>query len=65
MKENKENKEKHEKFMSFSAWKDFGFTVIKGEKSSFRSPDGIPLFNESQVTEIDDDNLDLSHCDLY
>lgn len=60
----KENKRKYEKFMSFHAWRDFGFTVKKGEKSSFRSPDGIPLFNESQV-EIIDDNFDASIWDTY
>lgn len=42
---------KIERWLSFDAWDEDGFRIIKGEKSRLRSPNGTPLFNEQQVEE--------------
>ncbi|QDP62324.1 MAG: hypothetical protein Unbinned8472contig1000_24 [Prokaryotic dsDNA virus sp.] len=38
---------------TFEEWKEEGYSVIKGEKSVLRDPDGVCLFNEGQVQETD------------
>ncbi len=40
-----------ERWLSFDAWDEEGFRIIKGEKSRLRSPNGTPLFDETQVEE--------------
>lgn len=37
---------------TYEEWKSKGYIVVKGEKSFTRNPDGVCLFDKSQVTKI-------------
>lgn len=38
---------------TFEGWKNKGFSIIKGSKSSLREPKtNLPLFSEEQVIEV-------------
>lgn len=56
---------KPERWMTLRAWNEEGMKVTKGSKSLLRSPDGLALFNEEQVEEVDDFLCDPSESDIY
>lgn len=40
--------------LTYEGWRLLGYQVVKGEKSTLRSPKGEPLFTREQVKESGD-----------
>ena len=55
----------NQRWMTLEAWNEDGMKVIKGSKSTLRSPDGLALFNEEQVEEVSEFFADASEADIY
>ena len=43
----------NKEWRTYQQWKDDGYYVMEGERSSKRTKTGVPLFSEDQVVEVE------------